>query len=342
MAVYISFVLSSFIFSLFELFTDVRKERWFKLLQYLFIISLFVSYAFNRGNTDYENYIKIFNGEMEVAEKGYLFLNSLIKAIGGSYNIVPLILGVFMIFCLFCLYKTDYPISFIFFYVIMTFMFDVNQIRNMFCSLFILVGIFYLNKNTNFIYVFFNIIAMLFQRIGIIYFCFFILNKFNLKKYKKIIFFIFIAELLCLNVFPYILTEFFPDKAYYLERQTHLSPLAYAVYLFINLLILKLTERGKNSVDEEIFIKLILFPIIFLPTSFFFLEILTRVVRFSNYIKWFYFFKYIRKREKIGTVLVIFLLLLLQEIFLWGVGFYHDPSHRIGLMNEISNIDFYF
>ena len=316
MAVYISFVLSSFIFSLFELFTDVRKERWFKLLQYLFIISLFVSYAFNRGNTDYENYIKIFNGEMEVAEKGYLFLNSLIKAIGGSYNIVPLILGVFMIFCLFCLYKTDYPISFIFFYVIMTFMFDVNQIRNMF--------------------------SMLFQRIGIIYFGFFILNKFNLKKYKKIIFFIFIAELLCLNVFPYILTEFFPDKVYYLERQTHLSPLAYAVYLFINLLILKLTERGKNSVDEEIFIKLILFPIIFLPTSFFFLEILTRVVRFSNYIKWVYFFKYIRKREKIGTVLVIFLLLLLQEIFLWGVGFYHDPSHRIGLMNEISNIDFYF
>ena len=66
MAIYISVVFSSFIFSILELFTSLRKEKWFKMIQFLFLVILFVLYAFNRGNTDYENYVKIFNGEMEV------------------------------------------------------------------------------------------------------------------------------------------------------------------------------------------------------------------------------------------------------------------------------------
>ena len=186
MAIYISVVFSSFIFSLLELFTSLRKEKWFKMIQFLFLVILFVLYAFNRGNTDYENYVKIFNGEMEVHDKGYIFLSDIIKNLGGTYNYIPLVTGFFLIIYFFYFYKTDYTITFIFLYFILSFIFDFNQIRNTLCSGFLLIGLLYLNKNRKIMYLIFNIIAIFFQRFGLLILLFFILNRYDLKKYKKI------------------------------------------------------------------------------------------------------------------------------------------------------------
>ena len=343
MATYISLVFSSFIFSLLELFTTLRKEKWFKIIQFSFIVVLFILYAFNRNNIDYENYQKMFIGEMDVAEKGYLFLNRVVKYLGGTYNFIPLILGGGFIFCIFYLYKIEYPISFIFLYSMMSFSYDVNQIRNLFCSVFILIAIYNLIKDRKNIYKIFNIIAFFFQRLGIVYFLFYILNKFKLNNYKKIVFTMFLVIVLSINTFPYFIKIFIPDKINYLDKRTHFSPLAYLIYLLVNLLILKLSKSSRKiNTKEEVFVKFIFFPWLFLPSAIFFLEIIVRIVRFSNYIKWIYFFNYIKKREKIGNCVLIFTLLTFQEIFLWAVGMYSNPASRIEQMTLISNINFYF
>lgn len=342
MVIYISVVFSSFIFSLLELFTSLRKEKFFKIIQFLFILILFILYAFNRGNTDYENYVKIFNGEMEVHDKGYIFLSDIIKSLGGTYNYVPLVAGFFLIIYFFYFYKTDYTITFIFLYFMLSFIFDFNQIRNTLCSGFLLIGLLYLNKNRKIVYLIFNIIAIFFQRFGLLILLFFVLNGYDLKKYKKIVFIALILGFCLMNFFPYILNNFFPDKAYYLEKKTHLSPLAYAIYLSINLIILKLMETKEKLKEEDMYKKMILFPIIFLPTSLYFLEILARIVKFSNNIKWFYFLKYTRKKKNLKKVSIIFILLILQEAFLWAVGVYNNPEHRLGMIEKISKIGFYF
>ncbi len=74
MLIYLSLVLSSFMFSISEIFKENKNSVFFKIIKKAYIFILFLLFIFNRNNNDYQNYLKIFKGEFQVKEKGYIFL----------------------------------------------------------------------------------------------------------------------------------------------------------------------------------------------------------------------------------------------------------------------------
>ena len=340
MIVYLSLVLSLFFFSILEMF--IANKGYFKIIQQTYIIIIFLFFIFNRENNDYNTYLLVFDGtDGIIKEKGYLFLNILIKKLGGSYHIILLILGFLFIYVVFYLYKIKYKICFMFLYSIYIYIFDINQIRNLFCILFILIGIKFLQKNNQKFYLCFNILAILFQRLGYIYLIFFIFQKFKLKNYIKILILSFISGFFLIRVFEKIMFLFFPEKFFlYFSQKPNFGMLLYYILIIMDIYILKISKFKKIKQNESLMIKFILFPIIFLPySSVVSLELINRIWRNALYIKWFYFLSRVKNRKNKA---VIFFILALQQILLLSAFLYKDFYPTLKLLKQIANIKFYF
>ena len=341
MSIYLSLVCSSFLFSLLELFTELKEKKIFKIFQNIFVLIIFSLFVLNRENNDYKGYLAFFNGEdIGIKEKGYLYLNQIIKYLGGNYHIVLLILGILMIFVFFYLYKVENKISFIFLYSIYTFVYDINQIRNFFCILFVLIGIKFLIDKKDYLYLFFNCLGILFQRIGLIYIIFYILQKFKLKNYIKLIIIFFIGGFVFIPFFKVGMLHFFPDKAdYYFSLKPRFGMLLYWMFVFMDILMLKFLHKKDLSEKDELFIKFICFPIIFLPYSILNIEMIHRVWRNTLYIKWFYL---LEPSEEKKEKLILFIILILQQIMFIGADLLKNLVGVKELISQVGNIGFYF
>lgn len=345
MALYLSLILSSFFLSFLELFVKKNKKKYFKIIQKLYIFAVFLLFTFNRKNSDYNNYLKVFNGEKNiVSEKGYLFLTSIIRILGLNHHFIILLLASLMIFVLFYLYKTKYIISFIFLYIFYTFVYDINQIRNFFCILFILIGINFLKKNKNFLYIIFNILAITFQRLGYIYLIFYILQKFKIKTYMRILAILFIIGLFFTPIFEKSMIYLFPGKAiYYFSRKPNIGMLMYYGFLVIDIVIIRIGNYKKIKIKEEnLYIKFILFPIIFLPFSCLSIELIERIWRNCLYLKWFYCLKYLKDKNNLKVNILLWSCLIFQMIFFIGVFIIKDHETIINILEQIKNVGFYF
>lgn len=341
---YLVFIISSFFFSILELFTNVTRYTAFKLIQKVYIFILFILFIFNRDNNDYLNYVKIFNGEASFSEKGYMFLIQLLKYLNGNHNIIILILGILLLYVVFYLYNTNYPISLIFLYSIFCYVLDINQIRNLFCVLFVLIGITFLQNKKKYKYLLFNTFGFLFHNIGYIYVLFYFFQKLNIRKYKKVIFYLFICSCLVLPFFKKIIMELFPRQApRYLFYKPNIGMIIYYFFAVTDIIILSIGNKHKKLINEEkIYIKFILFPIIFLPSSYLTLELISRIYRNSFFIKWFYFFRYIKNKNRRIVILFLWVLLILQQFLFLGANLYNNPQKIINLLQQITNISFYF
>ena len=338
MLIYLSLVLSSFIFSIFEIFKENKNNVFFKIIKKGYIFILFILFIFNRNNNDYQNYLKIFKGELQVKEKGYIFLVHILNFFKGNHNFIILILGILLIYTLFYLYRIKYEFCFIFLYLIYIFVFDINQIRNLFCVLFIMIGIKFLQKKKKFFYLIFNMLGSLFQSLGYVYFSFYFLQKIKLKKYIKLIAILSILGFLMIPIFSKIMTMIIPDKAtFYLLRKPRFGMILYYIFIIMDILIIKCKEKIKK--EDILLIKFVLFPAIFLPYSFLFLEIIQRVWRNALYIKWFYLLKDLGSEKK---KYFIFSLLATQQFMLIGVDFIKSKEFVISLVAQIGNLGFYF
>lgn len=338
MAIYLSLVFSSFLFSIIELFKNNKRNLCLKIVKKIYIFILFILFIFNRCNNDYENYLKIFTGERPGKEKGYLLFVKILKNLGGNHNLVILLLGVLLIFVLFYLYKSKNMISFIFLYLLCSFVYDINQIRNLFCIMFILIGIKFLQKRKDSIYLIFNALASSFQSLGFVYFIFYFLQKIRLKKYFKLVIVLFIFGFLLIPIFPKIITFIFPKKAiYYLSLKPRFGMLLYYIFIVMDIFMLKYKNRITKK--DILLIKFILFPIIFLPYSFFFLEIIHRIWRNTLYIKWLYLLKDLENEKK---KYVIFILLISQQLMFISANFIKSNEAVINLLSQVGNVRFYF
>lgn len=338
MIIYLSLLLTSFILSIVQVFTKERRKKYFKYIEDMYIFYIFILFVFNRNNNDYKLYTLIFNNLSYVQEKGYLLLNYLIKSVGGTYNINLLILGCLMIYVLFRLYNLQYRIFFIFLYSICLFIYDINQVRNLYSILFVLIGLKFLSQKKDFYFILFVILAISFQRLALIYLIFYILSKFKFENYiKVIIFLLFIILLFIMNI-QNILISVFPDKIlYYLKNSPNYGYLSYYIYFLIDIFLLIYTRRQLNI--KSIYFKFILFPIIMLPTSCLFLELIGRLWRNMFYVKCFYLFPCLKNKRKRP---VIFVTLIVQQVLFIGLGFIKNPEFVLNLLSQISNIQFYF
>lgn len=338
MLVYLSLVFSSFFFSGIELFKNNKKNLYLEPIKKGYIFILFLLFIFNRNNNDYQNYLKIFKGEFQVKEKGYIFLVHILNFFKGNHNFIILILGILLIYTLFYLYRIKYVFCLISLYSIYVFAFDINQIRNLFCILFIMIGIKFLQKKKDLFYLIFNGLAASFQSLGYIYFVFYFLQKIKLKKYIKIISVLFICGFFTLFIFPKAMEFFFPDKAQaYFDRKPRFGMILYYIFIIMDIFIIKCKEKIKK--EDILLIKFTLFPIIFLPYSFFFLELIHRVWRNALYIKWFYLLKGLGNEKK---KYFIFSLLATQQFMLIGADFIKSKEFVINLVSQLGNLGFYF
>lgn len=342
MSIYLYLVFSTFIFTILENFTNVTKKVYFKCIQYFYVFVLFILFAFNRDNADYRNYQSIFNGTYGVVkEKGYIFFNNLIKKCGGNYNFVLLILGILVILVIFKLYGVKKKITLIFIYAIHNMIFDIIQVRNLYCVLFILIGIKYLQKRKDKIYLFYNFLAITFQKIGYIYIIFYIFNKFKLRTYIKILLFSFLISIISKDFLNLIANNFFPEKAYYFQNTIRKGILIYYCLFIIDVFVVfYINYKKKISCEEEVYIKFILFPIIFLPFGGYFFILIERLWRNTFLLKLLYCLNLSKIKKK--KLKYIILILLIQQIFFLSIRLWRAPEVIMRLFREMGNIQFYF
>lgn len=344
MSVYFYLVFSTFFFTVLENFTNVTKKIYFKYIQYFYISVLFILFTFNRDNADYKNYQSIFNGTYGVVkEKGYIYFNNLVKKCGGNYNFILLILGILVILVIFKLYGVEKKITLIFIYAIHNMIFDIIQVRNMYCILFILIGIKYLQKKKDMIYLFCNFLAATFQKIGYVYIVFYIFNKLRLKTYIKILVFIFLISFISKDFLKLIADNFFPEKAYYFQNNIRSGILIYYCLFIIDIFILfYMNYKKKINLEEEIYIKFILFPIIFLPFCGHFLVLMERLWRNTFLLKLSYYLKFFKLKSSKRKSILLVSFLIIQQLFFLSIRLWRAPEFIIELFKEMGNIQFYF
>lgn len=346
MYIYFFNVITMFYFSLLEFFTLVRKKRFFQMIQKSCILAIFLLFVFNRNNPDYTNYMNIFNHNtmrINETEKGFLYLNKIIRYFGGNYHIVLLLIGILLIFVYFKIYRIKYTISLIFIYSLYMFIYDAIQIRNLCALLFFLIGFYYLEKNKNSQYLIFNVLSFYFHKISFIYFIFYFFTKFNLKKYIKIIILSYFIGYFLVNITYSIIYKFYPYKLYYFDFKSTYGICIYHFLIFIDICFLKIANyKRKKETKEELYIKFIIFPIIFLPYTNILINLIARIWRNTLFIKWIYFFKFIKKEKNNTKDTLLYFILIIQNISMLILSFVLDQNSTIKLISIFSNINFSF
>lgn len=310
---YFIFLTVSLFYGILQLFNNrICSYLNKKIIINLLLLIIFILFTFNRFNEDYKAYIDIFENEHNV-EIGYIALIKVIKCFGGTHQILIFIVGLGLIFgILRNVKKITYSIWILFFYFIDTFVYDINQLRNLICYILILIGLNYLVKNRNRKYLILNTIAIFFHRIGLIYYLFFFMNLFKLKNYKKLIKIGFFLGYLIIPIFMITMLKLFPEKAtVYFKAKIRLGNMMYYILILIDLFLLKYLKLfDPETKEEEVYLKFILFPIIFLPYSALSIELITRIYRNTLLVKWLYILKNIEfqgMEKKIITLLFLFI-----------------------------------
>lgn len=343
MGIYLCFLLSLFVFSILDYFTKITPIKK-KIIERIYIVFTFILFAFNRESSDYNNYTQIFNGNYGVVkEKGYVAFNYLIKSLGGNFNTVLFILGILMIFVLFEVYNCEYKLTLLFFYSFQCMIFDIIQVRNSFCLLFVLIGLKFLTKKKDFWFLFFNLLAISFHKIACIYLIFYFLNKFKFKDFMRLLFTLFIAGCFSVGILVTILKLFFPEKIVYISQNLRSGMLIYCILFGINIFVCIVMNNRKNITDEEaVYIKFIIFPVIFLPFSGFIMELIQRLWRNTLLAELLYCLTYLKYKNKEGKNIVLYLVLLIQQVFFLGIRLVANSNFILDILKQMGNIKFYF
>jgi hypothetical protein len=302
--------------------------------------TLTIMIAFNRNNFDYKNYVRIFEREEKI-EIGYLYLIKGIKLLGGTHNVIVILVGGLFGLYIFSklLKKSEYPIILFLLYFSNSFVYDMIQLRNTLCFLTILFGLEYLKKNKNKSYLILNTLATSFHTTALIYYFYFLLSKLDLKKFYKIIAILWGAGLFLVPIFKIIIIKLFPHKAslYFKAKVSH-GFLLFYILVALDLGILFYNNIfSKVKKEDEVYLKFMLFPIIFLPYSVLTIELLHRVYRNALLIKWMFILKNIEKKDCIKKYLTIFILFL-GAILPTVVYVYKDPREMVELVECLKNI----
>lgn len=341
MKLYLFLLISTFIFSLLEISSNITRYKLYQLFQKVYIFFYLFLFIFNRDNSDYNNYVNYFEGQRWIiSENGYLLFTQLIKKIGGNHNIIILIVGIFSFYVIFYKYKIKYVLTFLFLYTFYSFAYDINQIRNLLViSLVLLCLDNIIKKRKKYRYLICSVLTIFFQRIGYIYIFFYLFQKVSLKNYKKILFGVFISGFLLMLNFEKFVGIFFPEKLYYFQNKPRFGVTLYFILILMDIILMNFIKYN-NKIDS-IYEKFILYPIIFLPYSFLTLELISRVWRNTLYLKWFYFLnKVSRKTQK--EKWIVYCILTFEMVFYMLVWLYKNPEAILNIISQVDNIKLYF
>lgn len=177
---------------IFPFLYHIRSHGFWSIL---FLFFIFLLFAFNRQNHDYEAYIEIFNSPAAYAEPGYAFLVSIVKYFGGNHEVIVFMLGTFVlvtftrVYYVFEVNDLSYFFAFLFFYFLFPMAIEIIQIRSTFAFLIFLNAIMLVFQNKPFMSFFVILAAPFFHLFGLIYiiiWIYFVLDFYDWKMYKKL------------------------------------------------------------------------------------------------------------------------------------------------------------
>lgn len=307
MEIYILFILSSFILSLFEL-----NNKKIKPLAYIPIIIGICIYILNETNLDYQAYLNVFNSIPDnylKIEEGFYFFMKIIKKLNLSYQIIPVSVGVFFFYTFF--FAKDNRRNnqnMIFFpYILYHFLYDITQIRNVAMISFVYNGIKQEQRLKSYI---FNLLGILCHKLGIIYLFFFLIEKIELKKYIKIIISIYLLGIFAVPTVKFLGEKYWPEKlGYYFNIKLNYGFLFYYILIILDLIIIYFSDSFKNKKTEKL-LKFFLFSICFLPFSIISIESMRRIYRNSYLIKMILVTENLKMKNLIRRIILYIFLII--------------------------------
>lgn len=315
------------IFMLLE-FSRVSKfiSRFLALTPLFFLFSIL---SFNRMNRDYWFYQYAFVDERyrTQLEFGYAYLVKTAAKLGFDHTAIVFLAGVLLIFTFHKMLKTSRNLNFvIFFYCAFPLIYDINQTRNLFMYLIVILSLLFIESGKPIKHYLTLFIAFSMHSFALIYAPFYFLCKLTRKKYMSLLWKITIVFGLSSPLVLKALSLIFPVKmAAYMARPTQIDALIYIVYFIIDVFTIWWIDKkisGKIFEEDnrkmEILYRFVWFSMLVLPFIFYFGEI-NRLQRNALLVKYIYCaiaMKYLTFKQKIFVLglliisIIIYLLML--------------------------------
>lgn len=260
-----------------------RNNKVVVALSAIFLIVLFCG---NNLNRDYINYMTTYySRDLSTYDIGFQLIGNICINLKMSYNaflstiIIPCYLIIF-----FVLYKakTNFHMFFSLYFVFLVF-YDITQVRNFIVSALLTLGIFYLYKKRNILFLITIGIASLFHSIALFYLPLLFIVK--IPKNKKLYLFLATYVILAIFILKFIVSnsdiigkiiQLFSNNEEVIIYGTSiinfgfLIPITYFLFniflvIFSKQLLLKIGNYEKNSKLIEICISTLILSTIFIP-----------------------------------------------------------------------------
>ena len=225
-----------FIVALLAFFGAYSNRRIFLILIFI-ILTLFSGFRYNVG-VDYPNYVKIFNGEKGYSAKelGFNFLIDFLHAIGGTYQLMFLLLAIIMnvlVYKIIRYYSTDVWLSCLIYLCVAPFYFSsFNGTRQYIAIAIFLYSLRFIETKKYKKYISLNLIGAFFFHSSLLFIApLFPLIKKELSLKMK---FLIICGAIISNLFLEYLLSLTPYLNYLnIEKQVKVSTLTYILLVLI-------------------------------------------------------------------------------------------------------------
>jgi len=297
-----------------------------RLLAFIPMFLLLIMIGFNRMNRDYQSYEYAFLNEYhrESFDFGFAFLVTALENIGMGHEALVFITGALLIFVVIKKLNTSNSINLvIFFYCLFPLIFDINQIRNLFMYLIIILSLTFIENNKPIKFFILWFLAFSMHKLALVYLLFYFLCKKSRKWFVSKIRLLLILSGIASPLIMLMLGRIFPEKiAIYLANPPKLGVIVIFVYVIIDIFTVwwvdkriysRMPEEDKGKM--EILYRFVWFPVLILPFAFYFIEV-SRLQRNALLVKYIYCalaMKYLKFKEKL---FVIFLLLLSISVYI--------------------------
>ena len=348
MILFLILVSSLCVFSFFEIVLNKgnTKSIYFKIYFFIFVTIIYLLFAFNRYNNDYDNYVRAFTGQLSKGEmeKGYLFLVEIVKKLNGNHNWIIIFSATFFIYIIFYKKKIYYSILFLFLYFISNFVYDINQIRNLIMISLVYFALNELEKGKRLRALLVILISITIHKMGVLYLLFYALNivfsKNYIKIFKKLVYISFFFTLFFLinrekiiNLLRNLLILITGRYSYF--EGLNLGFLISIFQFIVSLLLIRICV-GKE--EKSIYFKFLLFNMLFLPFCFISKELYQRIYRNSVYAKWYVIIN--KMREKKLSIRILSYLLLMSEGLELFVLYFRSNEFAVKIIENITKFKF--
>ncbi len=300
--------------------SGVRSKSLFSIP----LLLLWLTFSFNRYNSDYLDYSNLFENVNATSsfEVGYGLFVKLLSYFGFGHDVIIFIVGSLLLYVIFKESKgARYSNLIILMYCLSPLFFDLNQIRNTLMYLIVILSLAFIVPKKPVEYYLGICLAFLFHKFAIVYLPLYYLNSLSRKKFLWLIIFGLTFLFSTSPLIMHILTWFMPSKMNaYLAREPGLGVLVVFVYVLLDLLTIWWVDqrvRKRASLSDkrrfEVMYRFLWLSVLILPFTFYFLEV-KRMQRNAMLVKYIYSvvaMKYMTASEKIITTILLLISALL-------------------------------